>query len=108
VAFVPYARWPRTRPVPDTNAWDVLPDLCVEVVSPTDAAEELRDKITEYFQSGVRLVWVVYPRHQVVDVYDGPTRVRILTRADALDGGPVLPGFQLPLAELFPAEEPAV
>lgn len=105
-AFVPYSRWAQNRPLPTTNEWDVLPELCVEVVSPTDRADELMDKVREYFQAGVRLVWVFYPRHGVVYVYESLTAVRGLTRNDSLDGGAVLPGFSLPLAELFP-EPPA-
>jgi len=101
LAFVPYSQWPRDRPLPSTNAWDVLPDLCVEVVSPNDMADEIETKINEYFEAGVRLVWVVYPRQERFYVYDSPSRVRRLTRADTLDGGVVLPDFQLPLAELF-------
>jgi Uma2 family endonuclease len=102
VAFVPYSRWSKGRPYPDTDFWEVLPDLCVEVVSPTDKADELREKVEEYFRAGVRLVWVVYPRLQVVDVFEAADRVRVLRRADALDGGAVLPGFGLKLADLFP------
>ena len=50
VAFVSYQRWPKSRPLPPTdNAWDVVPDLAVEVVSPTDAAEDLQAKVEEYF-----------------------------------------------------------
>jgi len=101
IAFVPYSRWPRSRPIPPTNAWAVLPDLCVEVVSPTDHAEEIETKIKEYFEAGVRLVWVVYPRQEQVYVYDSPGQVRRLSRADTLDGGVVLPEFRLPLADLF-------
>jgi Uma2 family endonuclease len=41
IAFVPYSAWPRNRPLPNTDAWDVRPTLCVEVVSPTDLAEEV-------------------------------------------------------------------
>ena len=78
-------------------------DLCVEVVSPSDRADYIQDKIDEYFRAGVRLVWVFYPRHRLVYVYDSPTAVRGLGRSDALDGGVALPGFRLPLAELFPA-----
>jgi Uma2 family endonuclease len=111
VAFVSYDQWPKRRAIPSTNAWAVTPDLCVEVVSPTDRAEEIREKITEYFQAGVRLVWVVYPRLQLVDVYDTPDRTRVLRRADQLEGGDVLPGFALSLTELFlepdPPETPA-
>jgi Uma2 family endonuclease len=106
VAFVPYARWARNRPVPNTNAWDVLPDLCAEVVSPNDFAEEQWDKVTEYLQAGVRLVWVVYPRQQTVHVFDGSKQAGVLGRDDVLDGGAVLPGFRLALTELFPAPEP--
>ncbi len=102
VAFVPYTRWPLDRPFPSTNGWDVLPDLCVEVVSPTDMVDEIMDKVREYFQAGVRLVWVCYPRHQVIHVHDSLTTVRGQGRSDTLDGGVVLPGFQLALAELFP------
>ncbi|MBY0457780.1 MAG: Uma2 family endonuclease [Gemmataceae bacterium] len=113
VAFVPYSRWSKGTPFPTTNAWDVLPDLCVEVVSPNDLADEIETKIEEYFQAGVRLVWVVYPRHERFYVYESASQIRRLTRADLLDGGPVLPGFALPLSELFlqppapPANPPA-
>lgn len=106
VAFVPFSRWPREQPIPHGRAWEVLPDLCVEVVSPTDRAEEVRQKVVEYFAVGVRLVWVIYPVLQLADVYEAADRVRVLGRADALDGGPVLPGFRLALADLFPPPGP--
>lgn len=106
VMFVPFSRWARGRPLPSTVAWDILPDLCVEVVSPSDRADEIMDKVGEYVRAGVRLVWVFYPRHDLVQVYESATAVRGLGRADELDGGAVLPGFRLPLAELFP-EPPA-
>ncbi|MBP3960513.1 Uma2 family endonuclease [Gemmata sp. G18] len=101
VAFVSYTRWSKYQPMPDTNAWDVLPDLCVEVVSPNDTGDEIETKVDEYLQAGVTLVWVVYPRQERFYVYESASRVRRLTRVDTLDGGPVLPGFALPLSELF-------
>lgn len=103
VAFVSYKSWPKSRPMPESdNAWDVVPDLAVEVVSPTDLAEDLMGKVEEYFRAGVSLVWVVYPRLRLVQVYESLVRTRGLTRADELAGDPVLPGFRLPLATLFP------
>lgn len=105
-AFISYARWAKNRPVPSTNAWNVLPDLFVEVVSPHDGPEEIETKVLEYLEAGVRLVWVVYPRHKSMYVYESPQKVRRLTRSDTLDGGVVLPGFQLPLIELFPDPPP--
>jgi len=101
LAFVSFARWPRGTPAPTTNAWAVVPDLAIEVVSPTNGAYEVIEKLEDYFPSGVRRVWVIYPPFTKLYDYDSPTSVRILTRSDTLDGGDVLPGFQLPLSELF-------
>lgn len=106
VAFVSYERWPKDRPIPEEdNAWDVMPDLVAEVVSPTDRAEELLEKLEEYFTAGVRLVWGVYPRRRIVHVYESLMQIRGLSRSDELDGGAVLPGFRLPLANLFPEKQ---
>jgi Uma2 family endonuclease len=102
VAFVSFERWAKDRPVPERgNAWDVVPNLAVEVVSPTDFAEELLEKLTEYFQAGVQLVWVIYPRLRIVQVYESVSRSRLLTESEELDGGAVLPGLRLPLTSLF-------
>ncbi len=103
LTFVSYKKWPKNRDAPEEQdaAWDVVPDLAVEVTSPSDKAEELMSKIFDYFESGVRLVWVIYPRQRFVMVYESLTRLRGLTRADDLDGGEVLPNFRLPLAQLF-------
>lgn len=101
-AFVSYQRWAKDRPIPGRgDAWDVVPNLAIEVVSPNDLAEELLTKIDEYFRAGVEQVWVVYPNHDLLQIYDSLQQVRGLTRNDTLDGGKVLPGFQLPLASLF-------
>ena len=101
VAFVSKERWAVDRVAPDEAAWDVIPDLAVEVVSPSDIADNLMDKIGEYFRVGVRLVWVVYPRQQTIYVYESTKVTRILGVEDELDGGVVIPGFRLPLTALF-------
>jgi Uma2 family endonuclease len=101
VAFVLYDRWPPQQRVPRTEAWNVVPNLAVEIVSPTDRADDLMNKVTEYFCAGVERVWVIFPAQEHVYVYESPTTVRILTRADALQGEPLLPDFRLPLAAFF-------
>jgi Uma2 family endonuclease len=107
VAFVSVARWPFDRPMsPTDEAWDVVPDLAVEVMSPTDLAEFLLRKVAEYFRAGVRLVWVVYPLTRCIHVYEEWNRIRVVTEADILDGGVVLPGFQYALNRLFGPVEP--
>jgi Uma2 family endonuclease len=100
VAFVSYARWAKGRMIPPGNAWNVIPDLVVEVVSPTDNAKEILIKVREYFEAGVRRVWVLYPGEWLVYEYDSPRSIRVLGREDALEGGEVIPGFRLPLSEL--------
>jgi Uma2 family endonuclease len=101
VAFVPFSRWPKNRSCPASSAWDVLPDLGVEVISPFDLAEEVLEKVQEYFRAGMRLVWLIYPSTQAVEVFENFKQARILTFDDELDGGIVAPGFRLPLRELF-------
>jgi Uma2 family endonuclease len=104
VGYVSYERWPKTRPLSRTdNAWDIIPDLVIEVISPKEPAELLLEKIDEYFAAEVRQVWVIYPNQRMAHVYDSPTMIRCFTPTDTLDGGKVLPGFQLPLASLFQA-----
>ncbi len=102
IAFVSFDRWPQDRPTGTENAWDVVPDAAIEVISPNDMIEEVLVKLDEYFRVGVRLAWVVFPQQQLVYVYESYTQIRVLTRADTLDGGAVVPGFRLALSELFP------
>ncbi len=108
VAFVSFERWGKDRPIPRTRSWAVVPELAVEVVSPTNTADGVAEKLEEYFQVGVRRVWVVYPRQSKVYVYSSPAEVRVLVLGDELDGGDLLPGFRLPLTSLFdPPGDPA-
>ena len=102
VAFVSYARWPESI-VTRQPAWNVIPDLAVEIVSPTNLAEEIDNKISDYFRTGVRLVWVVYPDSGRVYVYQSPTQVTVSERTGTLDGGEVLPGFRLPIEQVYEA-----
>ena len=96
VAFVSYERWPRQRSVPHAEAWEVVLNLVVEVISPSDKGNDILDKVAEYFRIGVECVWVIFISQEQVYIYESPTQVRILTRADELSGEPVLPHFRLP------------
>jgi Uma2 family endonuclease len=75
VAFVSFSRWPLTRRIPRTEAWEVIPNLAVEVVSRSDSVDYIVDRVAEYFHAGVECVWVVFPSQEQVYVYDSPTRV---------------------------------
>jgi len=73
----------------------------VEVVSPHDLADDIAERVDEYFAAGTTLMWVVYPTRKLVYIYESPRQLRILGEADELDGGGVLPGFRIPIASLF-------
>jgi Uma2 family endonuclease len=85
------------------------PDLAVEVLSESNTRAEIDQKRREFFGAGTRLVWVIDPKARTAEVYDDPARPNQMTlvrEADALVGGSVLPGFRLPLADLFADLEP--
>jgi Uma2 family endonuclease len=103
LALVSAERWPLGKRVPRTEAWDVIPDLAIEVISQSNAADEVGVKIEDYFRSGTRRVWVVYPATSKVQVYESPTQVRIHQVGDELEGDPLIPGFRLLLSVLFGA-----
>jgi Uma2 family endonuclease len=77
------------------------PDLAVEILSPNNTRKEIERKRKEYFGAGTKLVWIIDPDARTVAVYTDPDTHTLLTAADTLDGGAVLPGFALPLADLF-------
>lgn len=81
--------------------WRTAPDLAVEIVSPSNRSAEIREKVLEYLAAGSRLVWVVDPVTRSVAAYRSREEIRLLTEDDVLEGGDVLPGFRLPIAELF-------
>ena len=81
------------------------PDLAIEVLSPTNTAQEMDEKVALYFASGARAVWVFNPKRRTVAAYKSPFDVRILSEHDTLDGGDVLPGFSLELSKVFAAVE---
>jgi len=77
------------------------PDLAVEVVSPNDRAGELASKVRDWLAAGCQSVWVVDPMPQTISVYRGPHEPIVLTNVDELADEPILPGFRLPVADVF-------
>jgi Uma2 family endonuclease len=81
--------------------WTRPPDLAIEVLSPSNSAVEIHEKVLDYLTSGTRLVWVVDPHTRTVTVYGSRHESHLLTLGDDLEGGEVLPGFRIALADLF-------
>jgi Uma2 family endonuclease len=110
---VTFTRWdsaddPADIEDPDTAFLDVTPDLVVEVLSESNTRREMQIKLGEYATAGVKLVWYVDPDAKTVTVYPkGRERgKKVLGTGDTLDGGKVLPGFALPVADLFAPRAP--
>jgi Uma2 family endonuclease len=101
LAFVSAKRWPLDRKLPRGEAWEIVPDLAVEVVSETNSANEIALKLVDYFRAGTEQVWVIYPAIRQVYLYASPTSVRILAEPGEIDGDNLIPGFRFPLTELF-------
>jgi len=100
VSFTSWERLPgRRRPTDPIPL--AAPDLVVEVLSPSNTKREMALKREEYFGGGVCLVWEIDPRQRTVRVYTSLEAFRDLAATDTLTGDPVLPGFSLPLADLF-------
>ncbi len=100
---VTFVSWDRLagRRAPVDPIPELAPDLVVEVLSRSNTPGEMTRKRGEYFRAGVRLVWEIDPRARTVRVYTSETAYTDLTAAETLDGGAVLPGFTLPLTDLF-------
>jgi Uma2 family endonuclease len=106
IAYVSWDRLPNRR-VPVAKVPEVVPNLCVEVLSESNTPAEMGRKLKEYFVAGVDLVWFVDPDTRTLKVFTSPDESKTLTAKDTLTGGAVLPGFAVPVAELF-AGLPAV
>ena len=99
VAFVSKERLPSEEQL--VGFPDLVPDLVVEVVSPSDTAGRVQAKVEDWLRAGPRLVWVAYPDTRSVVVYRSLDEVGVLGPEDILPGEPVLPGFSCPVADLF-------
>jgi Uma2 family endonuclease len=97
-AFISYARQPQLQ---TENGYNPLPpDLPVEVLSPSNDDEKLRVKVANYVAAGA-LVWVVDLDMQRVEVYRTGRAVAMFGVEATLDGEDVLPGFRLPVRDIF-------
>jgi len=101
IAFVESSRVPEGRQ--RKKFVEGAPTLAVEIVSPGDLWSEVEDKVNLYLEAGSAAVWIVEPDAQTVTVRTVDAAPRVWRRNEILQGGAVLPGFELPLAELFEA-----
>ena len=100
VSFIRWERLP-ARQSSKPAIYAVAPDLAAEILSQGNTPEEMERKLREYFQAGVRLVWYIEPTTRTARAYTAAGEWTEIGPDDSLLGGAVLPGFELPLAQLF-------
>ncbi|MBA4063852.1 MAG: Uma2 family endonuclease [Isosphaera sp.] len=106
VSFLSWKSLPGGKPPPRSDKVPaVVPDLVVEVLSASDTPREMARKRDEYFRAGVKLVWEIDPESRSANVFTGPNQVAPVPADGTLDGGDLLPGFTLSLAEVFARAE---
>jgi len=99
VAFVRAERVPTAEE--QEHFAELAPDLVVEVISPSDRMTDVEEKVEQYLALGVPLVWVFHPRRRTVTVRRPGREPLVLRDGDVVDGEEVLPGFRLPVADIF-------
>lgn len=100
VDFIRWDRFPDGK-LPKDRVCRIAPDLVVEILSEGNTHQEMEQKLGEYFDSGVRLVWYIDPRRRSAQIYTAREKVTTIDENGSLNGGEVLPGFSLRLGELF-------
>jgi Uma2 family endonuclease len=98
-----FTRWDRlpNRQIPREPIPELAPNLAVEVLSVSNTRTEMERKRREYFNAGVELVWQIDPDERTCEVFTSPDDSIVIGVDGVVDGGTVLPGFQLPLREFF-------
>jgi Uma2 family endonuclease len=89
------------RPLVREGSVPEMPDLAIEIQSPDDTITAMREKADYYLTNGARLVWLVYPHKRLIEVYRPDADIEILLESDTLTGGDVLPGFSMPVTDVF-------
>jgi Uma2 family endonuclease len=85
----------------DERFLDGVPVLTVEILSPSDKQDEINEKVKNYLENGVKLVWVVDPIFRTITVYRGDAEPELFNTNETIGGGPHLPGFQVAVKDVF-------
>lgn len=100
---ISFTREEHLQPIVSKGAIMQMPDLAIEIKSPRDSYTKMREKAAYYLASGVQTVWLIFPEKRFVEVHHAEADIELLTLTDEdiIDGGALLPGFKLPLHDIF-------
>ena len=99
IAFISAERMPLEEE--EHGYSEIVPDLVVEIASPSDSRREVNDKARMWHSYGVPLVWAAYPETRTIDVHRADGSITTLREDDVLDGGDILPGFAVAVSDIF-------
>ena len=81
-----------------------IPQLAIEFLSKSETVEDVADKINDYFASGVKMVWYIYPKTEMIYVYSSPKDIKVCQGNDICSASPVIPDFQFQTKDIFRKE----
>ncbi len=81
-----------------------IPQLAIEFLSKSESAEDIDEKINDYFSSGVKIVWYIYQKTEKIYIYTSPKTVQILQGEDVCSASPVIPDFRFKIKDIFRKE----
>ena len=81
-----------------------IPTLAIEFLSKSESAEDIADKINDYFASGVKMVWYIYPKTEMIYIYTSAKSIKVCEGDDICSAAPIIPDFQFAAKEIFKKE----
>ena len=102
ISFTRKARLPGGQ-VPN-DFGNVAPDLCIEIISPSEERADMARKVREYFAGGAEQVWHIFPEAEQIVVFTSPTETQTFSADDIIDAGGILPGFSCRVGDIFTTE----
>lgn len=79
----------------------ILPPFVIEIVSNSNSINEVEEKIKDYFVSGIKIVWIVFPKFKEVKIYNSPKNIKVCSEHDLCDVGTIIPDFKISVVDLF-------
>lgn len=101
VSWIESSRWQAIPKAQQRSFAPIDPDFVIELMSPTDDLDELRNKMNEYINCGVKLGWLICPDEKRVEIYRQGEKKKILDNPSSLSGEDILPGLTVDLTDIF-------
>ena len=101
LSFVTFEKWSRKYAIPDVESWGMIPDWVIEFASPGESIPDLQPRISDYLDAGVQCVWCIWVEMNQIHICTSAAKCVILSIGDELTGAPFIPGFRMPVADLF-------